>query len=158
MKNNTNSNINNNAEKERKRKKRKNGIWFADTTAIDLFAEEKAIKLQEFFQDIIFYGITIPMQLVQTLGVFAIAYFNDAFKELSVFLIGFFFTRTFLGETFHLSSTIVCTACTWTLFFLITSLIPSIYASVFLCLILGCVVAIYMNYIVVKDEDKCRKD
>lgn len=156
--NNDNPNINNNIEKTRKRKKRKNGIWLADTAAVDLFAQEKAAKLQEIFEDIIFYGITIPMQLIQSLGVFAIAYFNNAFPELSVFLLGFFFTRSFLGETFHLSSTIGCTACTWILFFLITALIPSIYISVFLCLILGCMVAIYMNYIVVKDEDKCRKD
>ena len=141
-----------------KKKKRKNGIWFSDSTAIDMYAQEKAEKLQKLFEDIIFYGITIPLQLIQSAGVFVIAYFNDAFPELSFFLLGFFFTRSFLGETFHLSSTVACTTFTWTVFFLVTALIPSIYVSVFLCIVLGCMLAIYMNYIVVKEEDKCQKD
>jgi len=150
-------------EKEKKKKKinkrkRKNGIWFSDSTSIDLYAQEKAEKLQKTLEDIIFYGITIPMQLIQTAGVFVIAYFNDAFAELSFFLLGFFFTRSFLGETFHLGSTITCTTFTWAIFFLVTALIPSIYVSVFLCIILGCLLAAYMNYIVVKDEDGCQKD
>lgn len=144
--------------KKNKKKKRKNGIWFSDSTAIDMYAQEKAEKLQKVLEDVIFYGITIPLQLVQSVGVFVIAYFNDAFPELSFFLLGFFFTRSFLGETFHLNSTIACTTCTWTLFFLITALIPSIYVSVFLCIVLGCLLAMYMNYIVVREEDKCQKD
>ena len=141
-----------------KKKKRKNGIWFSDSTAIDNFAQENASKLEHTLENIIFYGITIPLQLIQSIGVFVIAYFNDSFAELSFFLLGFFFTRSFLGETFHLSSTITCTTCTWTLFFLITAFIPSIYISAFLCIILGCMLAIYMNYIVVKGEEKCQKD
>lgn len=147
-----------NKDKKNKGKKRKNGIWFSDSTAIDLYAQEKAKKLQKMLENIIFYGLTVPLQLIQTAGVFVIAYFNDAFVELSFFLIGFFFTRTFLGETFHLHSTVACTTFTWTIFFLITALIPSIYASVFLCIILGCMLSIYMNYIVVKDEERCQKD
>lgn len=146
-------------EKNKKPKRRhRDGIWFNSAEAIDQFAQEKAEKLQQTLENIIFYGITIPLQLVQTAGVFAIAYFNEAFAELSFFLVGFFFTRTFLGETFHLNSTITCTTCTWTLFFLITALIPSIYTSVFLCIILGCAMSTYMHYIVVKEEIKCQKD
>lgn len=144
--------------KKKYKKKRKNGIWFADTTQIDLFAQEKAEKLQKTIENIIFYGITIPMQLIQTAGVFFIAYFNDAFPELAFFLVGFFFTRSFLGETFHLNSTVTCTTFTWTLFFLITYFIPSIHISVFLCIILGSLLAMYMNYIVVKGEEECPKD
>lgn len=140
------------------KKKRKNGIWFSNSESIDLFAQEQAAKLEKTIEDIIFYGITIPMQLVQTAGVFGIAIFNDAFAELSLFLIGFFFTRSFLGETFHLNSTITCTTFTWLLFFVITYFIPSIYISALLCVILGACLAIYMNYIVVKDEGKCQKD
>lgn len=140
------------------KKKRKNGIWFNDSTTIDAFAQEAASKLEKTIENIIFYGITIPMQLIQTAGVFTIAYFNDAFAELSFFLIGFFFTRTFLGETFHLNSTITCTTFTWTLFFLITALIPSIEISIFLCIILGVMLSIYMHYIVVKEDEVCQKD
>ena len=140
------------------KKKRKNGIWFNDSTTIDAFAQEAASKLEKTIENIIFYGITIPMQLIQTAGVFTIAYFNDAFAELSFFLIGFFFVRTFLGDTFHLNSTIACTTFTWTIFFIITSLIPSIYISVLLCVILGSGLAIYMNYIVVRDEESCQED
>lgn len=147
-----------NDEKQNKKKKRKNGIWFSDSTSIDLYAQEKAAKLEKVLEDIIFYGITIPLQLIQTIGVFTIAIFNDSFPELSFFLVGFFFTRSFLGETFHLSTTINCTTITWTLFFLITALIPSIYVSVFLCTLLGIMLAIYMNYIVVREEDRCQKD
>ena len=142
-----------NKNEVKKKKKRKNGIWLNNAESIDYFAEEKAKKLEKILENIIFYGITIPLQLFQTAGVFAIAFFNDAFPELSFFLIGFFFTRTFLGETFHLNSTVTCTTCTWTLFYLITALIPSIEISVFLCVILGVILAIYMNYIVVRDED-----
>ena len=80
------------------------------------------------------------------------------FKELAFFLIGFFFTRTFLGETFHLHSTIACTTVTWTLFFIITKMLPSINISVFLSVILGSGLAIYMNYIVVKEDKKCQED
>ena len=139
--------------KNKNRKKRKNGIWFNNTESIDYFAEEKAKKLEKVLENVIFYGITIPLQLFQTAGVFAIAFFNDAFPELSFFLIGFFFTRTFLGETFHLNSTITCTTFTWTLFYLITALIPSIEISVFLCVLLGVFLAVYMNYIVVKEDE-----
>lgn len=144
-------------DKEKKRK-RKNGIWFNNTESIEYYSQVKAAKLEKMLESIIFYGITIPLQLIQTAGVFVIAYFNDAFAELSFFLVGFFFVRSFLGETFHLNSTITCTTFTWTIFFIITKFIPSIYISVFLCVLLGSMLAIYMNYIVVKDEDKCQED
>ena len=144
-------------DKEKKRKRR-NGIWFNNTESIEYYAQERAAKLEKILENIIFYGITIPLELLQTAGVFVIAYFNDAFAELSFFLVGFFFVRSFLGETFHLNSTITCTTFTWTIFFIITKFIPSIYISVFLCVLLGSMLAIYMNYIVVKDEDKCQED
>lgn len=146
-----------NNDKKNKRK-RKNGIWFNNTETIEYYAQEKAAKLEKLIEDIIFYGITIPLQLIQTAGVFIIAYFNDAFAELSFFLLGFFFTRNLLGETFHLNSTIACTTFTWTTFYLITALIPSIEISVFLCVLLGTFLSIYMNYIVVKDEEQCQED
>lgn len=149
-------------EKKQKQKKnarkKKNGIWFNDTTTIENFSQETASKLEKTIENIIFYGITIPLQLFQTIGVFVIAYFNDAFAELAFFLLGFFFTRSFLGETFHLNSTITCTTFTWTLFFLITWLIPSIYISVFLCVLMGVMLSIYMHYIVVKEDEVCQKD
>ena len=145
-------------QEKNKKRKRKNGIWFNDTTAIENYSQEKAEKLQATLENIIFYGITIPIQLIQTAGVIAIAIFNNAFAELSFFLGGFFFTRTFLGSTYHLNSTIMCTTFTWTAFFIITALIPSIYVSVFLCIILGCLMSAYMHYIVVKEEEKCQKD
>ena len=144
-------------DKEKKRKRR-NGIWFNNTESIEYYSQERAAKLEKILENIIFYGITIPLELLQTAGVFVIAYFNDAFAELSFFLVGFFFVRSFLGETFHLNSTITCTTFTWTIFFIITKFIPSIYISVFLCVLLGSMLAIYMNYIVVKDEDKCQED
>ena len=139
-------------------KKRKNGIWFNDTTTIESFSQETASKLEKTIENVLFYAITIPLQLFQTAGVVAIACFNHAFVELSFFLIGFFFVRTFLGDTFHLNSTIACTTFTWTIFYIITALIPSIYISVLLCILLGCSLAIYMNYIVVRDEETCQKD
>ena len=148
----------NKQEENKKKRKKKNGIWFNNTESIEYYAQERAAKIEKVIENIIFYGITIPLQLIQTAGVFVIAYFNDAFAELSFFLIGFFFVRSFLGETFHLNSTITCTTFTWTVFYIITALIPSIYVSVLLCIILGSVLAIYMNYIVVKDEKKCQKD
>ena len=148
----------NQQEEKKKKRKKKNGIWFNNTESIEYYAQERAAKIEKVIENIIFYGITIPLQLIQTAGVFVIAYFNDAFAELSFFLIGFFFVRSFLGETFHLNSTITCTTFTWTIFYIITALIPSIYVSVLLCIILGSVLAIYMNYIVVKDEEKCQKD
>ena len=148
----------NKQEEKKKKRKKKNGIWFSNTESIEYYAQERAAKIEKVIENIIFYGITIPLQLIQTAGVFVIAYFNDAFAELSFFLIGFFFVRSFLGETFHLNSTITCTTFTWTVFYIITALIPSIYVSVLLCIILGSVLAIYMNYIVVKDEKKCQKD
>ena len=141
-----------------KKRKRRNGIWFNDTTAIENFSETSAEKLQKTLENIIFYGITIPIQLIQTAGVFAIAIYNDAFTELSFFLVGFFFTRTFLGEVYHLNSTVMCTTFTWTSFFIITALIPSVYVSVFLCIILGCLMSAYMHYIVVKEEEKCQEE
>lgn len=143
--------------KDDKKRKRKNGIWFNNTESIEYLAEERAKKLEKFLENVIFYGITIPLQLLQTAGVVAIAFFNDAFPELSFFLIGFFFARSFLGETFHLNSTVTCTTFTWTLFYLITALIPSIEISVFLCVILGVALAVYMNYIVVKDDENGEK-
>ena len=148
----------NKQEENKKKRKKKNGIWFNNTESIEYYAQERAAKIEKVIENIIFYGITIPLQLIQTAGVFVIAYFNNAFAELSFFLIGFFFVRSFLGETFHLNSTITCTTFTWTIFYIITALIPSIYVSVLLCIILGSVLAIYMNYIVVKDEEKCQKD
>ena len=144
--------------KKKKNKKRKNGIWFNNTETIDAFAVENAKKAEKIFENIIFYSIVIPLQLIQTAGVFAIAFYNNAFIELSFFLVGFFFTRTFLGETFHLHSTLGCSVFTWSIFFLITKLIPSVYVSVFLCIALGTMLSIYMHYIVVKDEVKCQKD
>lgn len=146
-----------NDEKTKKRK-RKNGIWFNNTESLEYYSQEKAAKIEKIIENIIFYGITIPLQLIQTIGVFAIAYFNDSFAELSFFLIGFFFTRSLLGETFHLNSTITCTTFTWTMFYIITKFIPSIYVSVLLCIVLGSMLSIYMNYIVVKDEEKCQDD
>lgn len=148
----------NKQEEKKKKRKKKNGIWFNNTESIEYYAQERAAKIEKVIENIIFYGITIPLQLIQTAGVFVIAYFNDAFAELSFFLIGFFFVRSFLGETFHLNSTITCTTFTWTVFYIITALIPSIYISVLLCILLGSMLAIYMNYIVVKDEEKCQKD
>lgn len=141
-----------------KKKKRKNGIWFSDSSKVDLYAQQKAEKVQSVLEDIIFYGITIPIQLLQTAGVVVIAIINDAFPALSFFLIGFFFTRSILVETFHLNSTIMCTTMTWIMFFVITALIPDIYISVFLSLLLGCSVSIIMHYIVVRDEEKCHED
>lgn len=141
-----------------KKKKRKNGIWFSDSSNIDLYAQQKAEKLQKTLENIIFYGITIPIQLIQTAGVVVIAIINDAFPALSFFLIGFFFTRSILVETFHLNSTIMCTTMTWIMFFIVTALIPDVYISVFLSLILGCSVSIIMHYIVVKDEENCHED
>ena len=148
----------NKQEENKKKRKKKNGIWFNNTESIEYYAQERAAKIEKVIENIIFYGITIPLQLIQTAGVFVIAYFNDAFAELSFFLIGFFFVRSFLGETFHLNSTITCTTFTWTVFYIITAIIPSIYISVLLCILLGSMLAIYMNYIVVKDEEKCQKD
>ena len=142
----------------KKKRKKKNGIWFNNTQSIEYYAESRAAKLEKIIENIIFYGITIPLQLIQTAGVFVIAYFNDAFAELSYFLVGFFFTRSFLGETFHLNSTITCTTFTWTLFFIITALIPSIEVSIFLCILLGAFLSIYMHYIVVKEDESCQKD
>ena len=146
------------ASSNKKIKKRRDGLWFSSSEALDSFAHEQAIKLEQLIENIIFYGITIPMQLVQTAGVFVIAYLNDAFPELSFFLIGFFFTRSFLGETFHLNSTFSCTTFTWGLFYVVTALIPSIYISVFLCIILGCFLSIVMHYIVVKGDIQCQED
>ena len=143
---------------DKKKRKRKNGIWFNNTESIEYYSQQRAAKIEKILENIIFYGITIPLQLIQTAGVFVIAYFNDAFAELSFFLIGFFFIRSILGETFHLNSTVTCTTFTWTIFYIVTALIPSIYISVLLCVLLGSVLAIYMNYIVVKDEDKCQED
>lgn len=148
----------NKQEEKKKKRKKKNGIWFNNTESIEYYAQERAAKIEKVIENIIFYGITIPLQLIQTAGVFVIAYFNNAFAELSFFLIGFFFVRSFLGETFHLNSTITCTTFTWTVFYIITAIIPSIYISVLLCILLGSMLAIYMNYIVVKDEEKCQKD
>ena len=145
-------------EENKKKRKKKNGIWFNNTESIEYYAQARAAKIEKIIENIIFYGITIPLQLMQTAGVFVIAYFNDAFAELSFFLIGFFFVRSFLGETFHLNSTITCTTFTWTIFYIITALIPSIYVSVLLCIVLGSMLAIYMNYIVVKEEEKCQED
>ena len=145
-------------KKQKKKRKHKNGIWFNDTASIEIFSQAKAEKMQKTIENILFYGITIPFQLFQTAGVFVIAYFNNAFPQLAFFLVGFFFTRSFLGETFHMHSTIGCTSLTWLIFFVVTALIPSIYISVFLCLILGALLAAYMNYIVVRDEEKCQKD
>lgn len=142
----------------KKKRKKKNGIWFNNTQSIEYYAESRAAKLEKIIENIVFYGITIPLQLIQTAGVFVIAYFNDAFAELSFFLVGFFFTRSFLGETFHLNSTITCTTFTWTLFFIITALIPSIEVSIFLCILLGAFLSIYMHYIVVKEDESCQKD
>ncbi len=143
---------------KKKKRNHKNGIWFNNTETIEYYSQEKAAKLEKIIANIIFYGITIPLQLIQTIGVFTIAYFNNAFAELSFFLIGFFFTRSFLGETFHLNSTVTCTTFTWTLFFIITKLIPSIYISVLLCVVLGSLLSIYMNYIVTREDDKCQED
>lgn len=68
-------------EKEKnKKRKRKNGIWFNDTTAIENYSQEKAEKLQATIENIIFYGITIPIQLIQTAGVIAIAIFMLNFR------------------------------------------------------------------------------
>ena len=148
----------NKQEEKKKKRKKKNGIWFNNTESIEYYAQERAAKIEKVIENIIFYGITIPLQLIQTAGVFVIAYFNNAFAELSFFLIGLFFVRSLLGETFHLNSTITCTTFTWTVFYIITAIIPSIYISVLLCILLGSMLAIYMNYIVVKDEEKCQKD
>lgn len=148
----------NKQEEKKKKRKKKNGIWFNNTESIEYYAQERAAKIEKVIENIIFYGITIPLQLIQTAGVFVIAYFNDAFAELSFFLIGFFFVRNLLGDTFHLNSTITCTTFTWTIFYIITAIIPSIYISVLLCIVLGSMLAIYMNYIVVKDEEKCQED
>ena len=145
-------------KKDKKKRTKKNGIWFNNTETIEYYAQEKAAKLEKIIENIIFYGITIPLQLIQTVGVFVIAYFNNSFAELSFFLVGFFFTRSFLGETFHLNSTITCTTFTWTVFFIITALIPSIYISVLLCMVLGSILSLYMHYIVVKEDEKCQKD
>ena len=142
----------------KKKRTKKNGIWFNNTESIEYYSQAKAAKLEKVLENIIFYGITIPLQLIQTAGVFVIAYFNDAFVELSFFLIGFFFTRNLLGETFHLNSTVTCTTFTWTTFFLITALIPNIEISVFLCIVLGALLSTYMHYIVVKDDEQWRKD
>lgn len=140
-------------EKEAKSKRKKrNGMWFNNTEAIEQYASDKAERIEKIVENIIFYGITIPLQLIQTAGVFIIAYFNEAFAELSFFLIGFFFIRSILGETFHLNSTITCTTFTWTIFYIITAIIPSIYISALLCVVLGSMLAIYMNYIVTKEE------
>ena len=147
-----------NEKNQKNKRKKKNGIWFNNTESIEYFAQEKAARIEKILENIIFYGITIPLQLVQTIGVFVIAYFNNAFAELSFFLVGFFFTRNLLGETFHLNSTIACTTFTWTIFYLITALIPSIEISVFLCVALGTMLSIYMHYIVVKEDEKCQED
>ena len=149
-----------NKEDKNKKKKRtkKNGIWFNNTETIEYYAQERAAKIEKIIENIIFYGITIPLQLFQTVGVFVIAYFNDAFAELSFFLVGFFFIRSILGETFHLNSTITCTTFTWTLFYIITALIPSIYVSVLLCVVLGSLLSLYMHYIVVKLDEQCQDD
>lgn len=147
-----------NKNNNKKNRKFKNGIWFNDTANIENFASEKAEKLQSIIEKVIFYGITIPFQLFQTLGVFVIAHFNNAFPQLSFFLVAFFFTRTFLGETFHMHSTVGCTTLTWLIFFVVTAFIPSLEISAFLSLVLGSLLAIYMNYIVVKGDETCQKD
>ena len=124
-------------KKETKKRKHKNGIWFNDTANIENYAALNAQRVEKIIENVLFYGITIPFQLFQTAGVFVIAYFNNAFPQLSFFLVAFFFTRTFLGETFHMHSTVGCTTLTWLLFFIVTTFIPSVYTSVFLSLLLG---------------------
>lgn len=141
------------AKNKNKNKKRKDGIWFGSVATVDAFASEKAEKITLLIEDIIFYVVTISVQLLQTAGVVTIAYFNNAFPALSFFVIGFFFTRSILGENFHLNSTITCTTATWTFFYLATSFIKNTYIRVLLCLLLGIFAAVYLNYIVVSDSE-----
>ena len=145
------------SSKNNNKKKRKNGLWFSNSATAESFSEASGEKITAILENLIFYSITMPMQLIQTVGVFVIAYFNNAFAPLSFFLLGFFFTRTQLGETFHLNTTVTCTTVTWIFFFIITYFIPSVYISVFLCIVLGCSVSIYMNYMVTKDVYKCQE-
>ena len=145
------------SSKKNNKKKRKNGLWFSNSATAESFSVASGEKITSILENLIFYVITMPMQLIQTAGVFVIAYFNNAFAPLSFFLLGFFFTRTQLGETFHLNTTVTCTTVTWIFFFIITYFIPSVYISVFLCIVLGCSVSIYMNYMVTKDVYKCQE-
>ena len=92
----------------KKRKKRKNGIWFSDSTTIDNFAQEKAEKLQHTLENIIFYGITIPIQLIQTAGVVIIAIFNNwlffykiIFRRNISFKFYYYVHNFYLDNIFH---------------------------------------------------------
>lgn len=107
----------------------------------------------QLVERIIYLSITVPIQLFQTIGVIIIANFNQAFIELIFFLLGFFFTKNYLGETFHLHSTVACTTVTWTMFYLITSFIPQIEISIFLSIFLGVMLGTYMNYVVTTDAN-----
>lgn len=74
--------INEIKDNEKKKRKHKDGIWFADTANIENFAVANADKTRQLIENIIFYGITVPIQLIQTIGVVVIAVFNDAFPAL----------------------------------------------------------------------------
>lgn len=141
-----------------KKRKHKNGIWFNDTAKLEDFSSLQAERLEKKIEKLLFFGITIPFQLFQTVGVFVIAYFNDAFPQLAFFLAAFFLTRHFLGETFHMHSTVGCTSLTWLIFFVVTSFIPSIEISAFLSILLGSLLAIYMNYIATRSRVECQED
>lgn len=114
--------------------------------------KNKVVNLQ-LVERIIYLSITIPIQLFQTIGVIIIANFNQAFVELIFFLLGFFFTKSYLGETFHLNSTVACTSVTWTMFYLITAFIPQIEISIFLSIFLGVMLGTYMNYVVTSNTN-----
>ena len=56
-------------DQKNKKRKKKNGIWFNNTESIEYYAQAKAAKIEKVIENIIFYGITIPLQLIQTAGV-----------------------------------------------------------------------------------------
>ena len=56
----------NKQEEKKKKRKKKNGIWFNNTESIEYYAQERAEKIEKVIENIIFYGITIPLQLIQT--------------------------------------------------------------------------------------------
>ena len=103
--------------------------------------------IRKILKNILYVITVIIVQGWQSLGVVVIAILNDRPWECLFIFIGFVMGRSLFGSSYHAKSVIVCTLITWTVFYFLTSSVPSFKVSITIPCILGLSVSYMLVHI-----------
>lgn len=104
---------------------------------------------KDIFQKLALWVFIAITQVVQTIGVVAIALLYGKLQEIIVIYLSFIVGRYVLKESYHSKNLITCTIVTWLLMFFLISSVPTSEIGVGFAIIYGSGLSLILHIIVV---------